>query len=135
MDDEFSGLWKLYDYYNEKGVNEIKLWTEKLEKKHRIKLNLKLDMLEQTGPDLSPRLLAGPVFDHVYKLRVDAKEVQLRPFLCKGPIDNGKEFTLLLGAKEVGGKYDPRNAKKIAAYNRMEIIANKNRRCDHERIR
>ena len=133
MDDEFHGSWKLYDYRNAKKVNEIKIWAKDLEKKQRIQLNQKLDMLIQNGPNLSPGLLAGPIFDHVYKLKVKSN-VQLRPILCKGPIDNNKEFTLLLGAKEVNFKLKPAEAEKIAAHNRMEIINNPDRRCKHERV-
>lgn len=133
MANKFHRLWKLYDYQNSKKVNEIKLWTKNLEKIQKIKLNQKLDMLEQNGPNLPPQLLAGPIFDHVYKLKVKGK-VQLRPILCKGPIYNDKEFTMLLGVKEIGNKLDPENADKIAAYNRTEIINNPKKRCSHERV-
>jgi len=114
-------------------TNVISEWTRDLEKTQRIKLNQKLDMLTQYGPNLPPRLLAGPIFSHIYKLKVKGN-VQLRPMLCKGPIDNEKEFTLLLGAIEVGDNLIPNDAPQRALYNRAEIINNKERRCEHERI-
>jgi len=133
--DRFSGPWRLFDYKNEKGKNEFADWTLRLQKVHRIKLRAKLDLLIKAGPDLPPKLLAGPIFDHVYKLRIETKNVQLRPILCKGPINNDEEFTLLLGAFEIGGEYDPKDAESIAAQRRMEVISDhNNRRCKHERV-
>lgn len=81
MDDEISGPWALYDYRNWNNRNEIKRWTQGLEKIQRIHLNQKLDMLAQQGPDLLPKLLAS-LGQHIYKLRVKSN-VQLRPMLCK----------------------------------------------------
>ncbi len=133
MCDGFDGPWKLYDYQKRNNVNIIAKWTHSLDKVSRVKLNQKLDLLEKNGPDLSPGLLAGPIFDHVYKLKVKGN-VQLRPRLCKGPIDNKTEFTLLLGAKEVGDEPIPRDADVRAARNRGEILRDPNRRCEHERI-
>src|SRR5437588_9360141 len=98
-------MWTLFDYVNEDGVNEIAQWTRRLEKRQRIKLNQKLDMLQKHGPDLPPQLLAGPIFPHIYKLKVKGN-VQLRPMLCKGPIIYDEEFTLLLGAIETDDELD-----------------------------
>jgi hypothetical protein len=125
--------WILYDYLNTDGYNVIKKWTEDLQKRERIKLNQKLDMLEQYGPELPPQLLAGPIFDHVYKLKVQGNP-KLRPLLCKGPIDNSKEYTLLVGAKEIQWELEPVNAEEQAASNRQAIIDNPLRRCKHERV-
>lgn len=133
MCNDFDGPWKLYDYKKSRDVNIIAKWTRTLEKKDRIKLNQKLDRLTQNGPNLLPRLLAGPIFDHIYKLCVKGN-VQLRPMLCKGPIDNEREFTLLLGAREVGDVLKPKDAAVRAARNRGEILRDPNRRCEHERI-
>lgn len=125
-------MWKLFDYVNEHGINEIARWTRTLEKRQRIKLNQKLDMLQQHGPELPPQLLAGPIFGHIYKLKVKGN-VQLRPMLCKGPIDNDREFTLLLGAIEIGDELD--HSPEEAALIREIVMAEPFwRRCDHERI-
>lgn len=127
--------WKIFDYVNARGKNEIKRWIKGLEKAHRIRLNQKLDMLKKVGPELPPQLLAGPIFDHIYKLRITSNNVQLRPLLCKGPIDNAKEFTLLLGAYEVGDEFQPKDAPQRAARNREVIIENPTRRREHERVK
>jgi hypothetical protein len=126
-------MWKLYDYFNERGVNEIAEWTRPLEKTQRTKLRLRFDMLAQYGMDLLPQLLAGTGVPHIYKLKVHGN-VQLRPMLCRGPIDNDAEFTILLGAVEVNWVLDPRDAAELAAQIREEIILHPLRRIEHERI-
>ena len=60
-------------------------------------------MLEKEGSNLFPQMLCGTETPGILKLRVKGN-VQLRPMLCRGPIEIDKEFTLLLGACEVGGK-------------------------------
>jgi hypothetical protein len=127
-------MWELYDHLDGNRENAIAQWTRRLEKTQRTRLRSKLDMLAQAGPDLSPQLLSHTGIQHIYKLRVKGN-VQLRPMLCKGPIENDVEFTLLLGAIEVGMVLQPANAVAIAAGIRNEIIADpNNRRCEHERI-
>lgn len=69
------------------------------------------------------------------KLRVKGN-VQLRPMLCEGPVDVKSEFTLLLGAIEVGGKLQPRGADALANDIKQAIKADPaNRRKEHEHIR
>jgi hypothetical protein len=125
-------MWELFDYINEDGVNEIALWTRRLEKRQRIKLNQKLDMLQKHGPELPPQLLAGPIFGHIYKLKVKGN-VQLRPMLCKGPVDNDGEYTLLLGAIETDDELD-RSPEEAARIREIIIADPLRRRRTHERI-
>ena len=97
-------------------------------------------MLEQHGPDLPPKILAGPIksekdrklVSHIYKLKVYTDRM-LRPMLCKGPIDSENEFTMLLGAIEKGGVLD--TDSKDAEQVRLAILANPKLRKDHERYR
>jgi len=128
--------WRLYDYLNQRGDNEVADWTRGLQKSDRARLNQKLDMLERYGIDgLPPKLVAGPLggHRHIYKLRIDGS-VAMRPMLCKGPIDMNREFTLLLGATERDRVLDPMDAPRRAEQRRTEIIANPTRRCNHERV-
>lgn len=92
-------------------------------------------MLENVGSDLPPQLLAGPIknYAHIYKMRINGR-VALRPLLCKGPINNDQEFTLLKGATEMDRKLEPRNAPDIAVVRRGEILLNSARRCNHVRV-
>jgi hypothetical protein len=128
-----SGQFQLWDYVDANGENEIEEWTAKLGKVERTKLNVRLDLLQKNGKDLLPNILAGPIIDHVYKLRVHGS-VQLRPLLCLGPIENDKEFTLLVGATERGSKLKPVGVEKKAIERRQTIINEPKRRVKHVRV-
>ena len=123
----------LFDYVTKKGINDLKIWTEKLQKPQRAKLNVRLDMLEQKGPDLFPQILTGTDTAGIQKLRVPGK-IQLRPMLCKGPLNVKTEFTLLIGAIEKQGKLHPKKADQIAARRKKDVIKDKTRRIKHDRI-
>lgn len=127
--------WNLYNYVDTNGNNVIKKWTEGLQTAQRAKLNQKLDMICRSGLDFAPNLISGTKKSgRVKKLKIKGN-VQLRPMLCDGPI-NQNEVTLLLGAKEVGGKLVPANSYEKAASNLESIVSDPtNRRCKHERIR
>lgn len=126
----------IYDHVNAKGVNTFREWTEGLQRPDRVKLAVKLDALAMTGSDLAPGLFADSNSKHIKKLRIIGRgSVQLRPMLCKGPIDNNSEFTLLLGAIEKGSRLEPKNADALAERLRQEVAANPNkRRCKHEPV-
>jgi hypothetical protein len=125
---------KLFDYVDNRGVNDFKEWSKGLEKKDLAKLNSKLDSL-QKEPSLPPQLLAGPLGGlPIYKLRINGN-VALRPMLCKGPVNMGEEFTLLFGAEEKDRKLIPADAVKRADDRRQEVVQNPTqRRCPHERV-
>jgi hypothetical protein len=124
----------LYDYVDGTGRNSFKEWTKTLQKDELAKLNQKLDMLRRE-PELPPQLLAGPLEGKpIYKLRINGR-VALRPMLCKGPINNDSEFTLLMGATEKDRVLNPVDAVDQAANRRAEVIANPGRRrIPHERV-
>ena len=124
---------KLHDYVDNNKINDVKEWTKSLEKKDRAKLNAKLDMLTKNGPELFPNILTGTPTPGILKLRVRGN-VQLRPMLCSGPISIENEYTLLIGAKEVQSKLDPKNADQTADKRKAEIINDATRRIERERI-
>jgi hypothetical protein len=136
-------MWKLFDYVDERGRNVIADWTKTLQKPQRTKLRSKLDDLMKMGPDLPPGLLMKTEVEYIYKLKVQGNP-KLRPMLCFGPffikdleteIERREEaFTLLVGAKEVSNEFEPRGADSEAAVRREKVLANPNRRCEHERI-
>ena len=124
--------WDLYDFTTERGDSLLLEWIqrERLSKRDLGQLALKLDMLALVGPGLPPKLLAGPIHKHIYKLIIHGDRM-LRPFLCKGPFDMDHEFTLLLGAVEANGRLDhsPEEAENF----RTVLLANPTRRRKHER--
>jgi hypothetical protein len=123
----------LFDYIDDDGNNEIKAWTLQLQKVQRAKLNAKLDMLQQLGPDLFPQVLTDTPTPGIQKIRIKGN-VQLRPMLCKGPINNETEFTLLIGAMERDSCFVPAKADQKAKDRKEIILKNPKRRCSHERV-
>ncbi|MGD1093995.1 MAG: hypothetical protein ABSB35_18670 [Bryobacteraceae bacterium] len=121
---------KLWDFFRPPDRNEIAKWAhkEKLTPPERGQLNQKLDMLERLGFDTAWGLdfLDGPVRHqglnqrHVYKLVIHAGR-QLRPMLCRGPLAES-EMTLLCGAFEKDGEFDPWDAPTRAEQNRQIIL-------------
>lgn len=125
---------KLFDYVDLSGKNSFKKWTEGLQVTQKAKLNEKLDKLAQHGNSLYPHMLTDTKVSGIQKLRVKGN-VQLRPLLCKGPVDVLGEFTLLFGAKEVSSKLVPKDAEDKAKDIKAEVKKDPvNRRKDHERV-
>lgn len=131
-----SERYQLWDFLSERGANLILEWVrrERLTVRDRAALNNKFRRLAQTEFDLAikTKLLAGPIHKHVYKLVIHA-DVMLRPMLCRGPIEVEHEYTLLLGAIEVGGKL-PVGSGEEAEERRGIVVRDQTRRCPHEPI-
>lgn len=86
------------------------------------------------GDALHPEMLTGTSVAGIKKLRVKGN-VQLRPLLCNGPINVEKEYTLLMGAKEIGSKWVPKSAPTLANTKKQAVINDPNdRRIKHERV-
>lgn len=111
----------IYDYINSHGQNEFKEWTSKQEKKQRAKLDEKIDKLALYGDGLYPHTLTGTAISGIQKLRIQGN-VKLRPLLCHGPINVKTEYTFLMGAKEVGNKWEPKNAPSIANVKKEQVV-------------
>lgn len=127
--------WTLYDYVDAQENNDFEAWSRSLQKPELAKLNRRLKALEDNGPSLAPQMLAGPLKDyqHIYKLKINGK-VAVRPLLCKGPISNETEFTLLKGAFEVGNKWQPPSAPGDAVDRRGIVVKDAKRRTPHVKV-
>ncbi len=126
----------LWNFLDNRGKNVIKAWGTAQTKRDRGMLNQRFDRLVQVdfGLAIGSKLLAGPIYGHVYKMQIHG-DVQLRPILCKGPIKNDDEYTLLLGAVERDSRLVPASAKQDAENNRTAVLASPlTRRTAHERI-
>lgn len=124
----------IFDYVSAAGINEFNRWATQLEVAQKAKLKEKIDKLRQHGDDLHPHMLSGTDTPGILKLRVHGN-VQLRPLLCKGPVFIQDEYTMLMGAIEVGGKWVPRDAPAVAKARRDEVLLTpKTRRTRHEKF-
>src|SRR5579863_14348 len=128
-------LFTLWDFLSARGENVILRWVrdERLSKRDRAALNQRFDRLTQIDFQLAvDTFLAGPIYRQVYKLIIHA-DVMLRPMLCRGPIENETEYTLLLGAIERNRRLPP-GAKEEAQANCETVIRDPSRRERHARI-
>src|SRR5688572_11702017 len=114
--------WAIFDYRSPSGANEFYEWCGTLQKRELAKVNARIDMLEEYGPNLAPKILAGPIkgWRHIYKLTINGR-IAVRPLLCKGTEKPNDEFTLLIGAFEVGGEWKPANAPSEADLRREAV--------------
>jgi hypothetical protein len=133
--------WKIFDALNNAGASNILAWIakKKITKHDIVRLNQRMDLLTASGLELAPGIFAGPVkskknkklVSHIYKIIIKGDRM-LRPMFCKGPIDMDNEFTMLLGAIEVGDVLDTDSAD--AEKERQAIIKDPKRwRKTHER--
>ena len=130
---QFPQRWTLFDYVDLRKTNTIKEWAEILEKKSLAKLNRKLEILEQTGPDLAPGLLKGTKLPRIDKVKIEGR-VSHALMICRGPIHLQEEMTLLLGVPEKDRKL-PAGTVEKADSKRLEVESNPlERRCLHERV-
>jgi hypothetical protein len=80
-------------------------------------------------------MLAGTRHRHIDKLKIYGKGTTWRIMICKGPINNKFEFTILYIAQEKDRKLIPPDADRLAEENRQLVLANpEGRRCQHERL-
>ena len=122
----------LYDFVDLNETNEFRTWMDNLQPDQLGKLEQKLDMLTLHGEALVPHTLTDSPVPGIRKLRIHGN-VQLRPLLCNGPIDHHNEYTLLFGAKEIGGRWSPRNAPSKAQERKDQVIQSPGeRRKPHE---
>ena len=123
----------IYEYTDRHGVGVITDWMRRrLQRVQRVRLASKIDLLSRIDAGLQASFVKGPIGGHIYKLKVLAGRVQLRPMLCKGPIDNANEWTLLFPAIERGDQLEPADAVEKAEARRQEIIADRRRRKVYE---
>jgi len=116
-------IWNIYDFTDAKGESVIQGWATAIgvSAKMRGRFDLKVDMLSKNGPNLSPQLLAGTKAGHIKKLKIKG-DIQLRPHLCIGPIDNDKEYTFLVGAVERDWKLIPEDVLSQAQACRTNLV-------------
>jgi hypothetical protein len=120
--------WRIYEFLDARGKGVIEEWLDTVDDDMRARFHQKLDLLAEHGPDLPPGLLAGTNYKHIDKLRIFGKGVTWRVMLCKGPISNETEFTILFIAQEKDRKTIPKDADRRADNNRRIIIADSSRR-------
>jgi hypothetical protein len=123
----------LFQHVDRRRRGSLDEWLEGLEDRERAAISSKLLSLQRivctSEADWGNCGLRGPIrgFKHLYKMKLGGS-VQLRPIFCRGPVKTLEEVTFLLGALEVGGKWEPEDAPKRAEERRKEVSADVSRR-------
>jgi hypothetical protein len=113
--------WKFKEFISESG-GEFENWVNSLPPADQAKIDVFIGRL-RLMKTWSPKLvfpLTG--YRKIYELKIHGPGVQYRPLGCYGPGRN--EFTLLIGAKEVGSKFEPKDAPNKAV-ERQKLIQDK----------
>jgi hypothetical protein len=124
-------FWKFKDYLDQAGGNEIRGWLDALSKKARIKIDQRIRHLENVRhfhqePQYIKKLVG---YEGIYEIRIVFAGDQYRPLGCYGP-ERG-EFTLLIGAFEIGDRFDPKDAPDKAVERMTIILKDGSRVCAH----
>ena len=119
---------EIWEFMSDGRHHVIRKWLkeEAISFKDQARLDLTLDRLRTLDFALiSQKLMADPLRgSKVYKLRLRCENRELRPMLCRGPVGPPADYTLLLGAHEVGDRLHPADAPARADKNRTTLIAN-----------
>jgi hypothetical protein len=128
----------LWTFLSESGRDTLQEWSDgaRLPTRVRALMDQKLDVLrcQPFEAVIHSKLLAGPIAQHIYKLRLNGI-VAVRIMLCRGPLLGDVGYTMLVGAVERDGKLVPRDAPERAGRNRAIVLERpKERRKVHDRF-
>jgi len=115
-------IWKFKVFVRDNQVCDFEDWIKDQTTEDRAKIRIFINRLMIM--DSWPPKLVLPLTNNskINELRIKGKKVQLRPLGCHGP--GRKEFTLLIGAKEQGDSFVPKDAPLRARERRDLIMAN-----------
>jgi hypothetical protein len=109
-------------FVSDRGTREIDGWLDGLPVKAKVKIKKIITYLAIL--DISkwerPYVCKLKGSDKIWEIIVKFNNVQYRPLGCFGPKNN--EFTLLIGAKEKGGRLEPIDAVRVAEQRRSLIF-------------
>lgn len=124
----------LWAFTSKGGRDIVSEWVNAVRLPTRVRavLDQKCDVLrcQPFESVVHSKLLAGPIAKHIYKLRLNGT-IAVRIMICRGPVAEEIEYTLLEGAVERDGKLVPRDAPDRASRNRLTLLAHPHRRKEH----
>ena len=115
----------VYDFIDVHDGNVIRSWVRGLCPRDRAKFKVKVRALADMEYDraIGSKLLQGPISKHIFKLKIHG-QIMMRPLLCRGPIANEAEYTLLAGAREENFVLIPDVPLLRVEIRRQEVIDN-----------
>ncbi|SRR5258708_6024256 len=117
--------WTIFDYVDDHDNNVIRAWIDSLPPKAQARIDAIIAYLQITEVWPGQYISDRKDCDKVYELRIASGGVQYRPLGFYGP--QRREFTILMGAVEKGGKLEPRDFCTVATRLRGIVNANRNR--------
>jgi hypothetical protein len=123
----------VWEHVDSHGRRSLSPWYYGLQKASRARFDAALDKVKLWGLDQAEASkVITPVSKQqktkknraghalLYELRVHANP-QLRPILCRGPVDRQREITFLAPATERGDRLEPKNAVEVAIKRYQEV--------------
>ena len=121
--------WAIFDYVSASGANEIRSWIDSLPLAAQVRIDTRLRYLAITAVWDAQYVSSRKDCAGIYEIRVVSSGVQYRPLGYYGP--GRREFTLLLGAIEKGGRLQPKGFCETATNRRNIINGDRNRIVPH----
>ena len=121
-----------FDYTDSSGVNVIREWLHAQGARVEAKLDGWIKHLEATPPGSWSRPLVDTLTgecEGLIEIRAQVSKVQYRLLGFHGP--TAREVTLVLGAAEKEGRWEPPSACQQALSKRNEVLADLTRRKKH----
>jgi len=105
-------VWSFRVFVSERENREIDGWLDVQPKGAQAKIKKIITYLEITNIWGRPYVAKRKETDDIWEIIAGFDNIQYRPLGCFGP--GRHEFTLLIGAREKGGRLEPINAVEIA---------------------
>lgn len=116
-------LWAFMEYVDDADRGVVSEWISDQSIKVEVKFHQRLQALSQMRVDEWRDPWAKTLHGDgkgLVEIRFKAENVQFRPIGFFGP--NRNQFTILLCAKEIGGKFVPRQACNLAQGRKNEVL-------------
>jgi hypothetical protein len=117
--------WTILDFVDAAGMNQIRSWIDSLPRAAQAKIDTRLRFLEISGVWPPQYVSDRKDCPGIYELRIACSGVQYRPLGFYGP--RRREFTLLLGAVEKGGRLEPRDFCRSVLRRKELVNGDRNR--------
>lgn len=113
-------IWDFKVFVSDREDREIDEWLNAQPKGARAKIKKIIAYLEITSVWGRPYVAKRKETDDIWEIIAGFDNIQYRPLGCFGP--KRHEFTLLIGAREKGGRLEPINVIEIAKKRRNLIL-------------
>lgn len=105
-------IWEFYSYLSLRGDSEVAVWYRSQSDKVKAAFDTRLKTLAQLAQWNEPLATKLEDGEGLIEIRYKAADVQQRPIGFYGP--PRRRFTILICAKEINGRFVPKDAIAIA---------------------